>query len=280
MKKYLLIRILIPFSVLVLVLIFFLFFAADFLYLQGERYSKRGDYQKALRYYQICVERYSNYKNTPEILLRIAEIYHHKLNDSREAKRAYQKIIKNFPDSEWEKLAGEKIKAVYDYFPLEKGNFWLEGDSETGGKNYLAEIACIEPYKVVKKIYAGKKLVSALNLTYQKTERELYEYEEGIGKEGQVIFSYPLEIGNTWSTGRNLEEIIYTVISKEEEIKTKSGKFSDCLKIRREKRTTPGSFRYDYYAPEVGRVLVTQASLRNPKEVRISELLSYKIVEE
>lgn len=276
--KRLIIRISIPLSILVLLVIFLLIYGGNFFHFQGERFSRRGDYQKALRCYQIIVERYPNYKHKPEILLQIAEIYHLKLNDCMKAKKVYQKIIKDFPSSEWGKVAQEKIRDVYDYFPLLKGNFWIEGDSETGGKNYLAEISCIEPNKVIKKIYAGKRLVATLNLTYKKTERELSEYE-GEMRDGQLIFCYPLGIGDTWFSGEDLERAVYTVISKNEEVKTKSGKFSDCLKIRQEKKKASGSFRYDYYAPEVGRVLVTLGSERNPQEVRITELLSYKVVD-
>lgn len=279
MKKYLFLRILIPFTSLVCIAIFFIFFGAIFFSSQGERFSRKGDYRKALRYYQICVERYPNYSGIPEVLLRMAEIYHLKFDNYVEAKKIYQKVIKNYPDTQWEKLARGKIKDCYNYFPLQEGNFWLEGDSESGGKNYSAEISCIEPYRVIKKVYAGKKLVATINLTYKKTEKELYEYDS-TAPDWRLVLRYPLKIGDTWSIGKNLEKVVYTVISKEEEVKTKSGQFTDCLKIRQEKKATPGSLRYDYYAPGIGRVLITQASQYGSKEVRISELLSYKIVEE
>lgn len=234
-----------------------------------------------MRYYQICVDRYPNYPRRAEILLRIAEINYLRLNNYREAKKLIKKLFKDYPETRWEKLARGKIK---DCFPLSKGNFWLEGDSKTGGKNYLAKIFCLEPYRVVKKVYAGKRLVTTINLTYKKgvitpTGSELWEYEISSPEE-RLIFCYPLKIGDIWFSGDGLEKVIYTVVSREEEVKTKTGEFSDCLKIRQEKKSTAGSFRYDYYAPGMGRVLVTQASLRNPKEVWISELLSYKITEE
>lgn len=279
MKKYLFIRILVPLSAIILLVIVFVFYGADFYFWQGERFSRQGKYEKAVSYYQICAERYSNYSRRPEVLMRMAEVYDINLNVCEKAKKIYQKIIKNYPATQWARLASDKIRHCYDYFPLLKGNFWIEGDSETGGKNYLAEISCIEPNKVIKKIYAGKRLVATLNLTYKKTERELSEYE-GEMRDGQLIFCYPLGIGDTWFSGEGLEKAVYTVISKNEEVKTKSGKFSDCLKIRQEKKKASGSFRYDYYAPEVGRVLVTLGSERNPQEVRITEILSYKIVEE
>ncbi len=278
MKKYLLLRISIPFTLLVCIAVFFVFFGAKFFSSRGERFSQKGDYQKALRYYRICTEHYTGYSGTPGVFSRMADIYYSKLNNPAEAKNIYQKIINNFPDSQWGQLARDKIRDCYDYFPLEEGNFWIEGDSESGGKNYSAEISCVGLSRVIRKIYAGKKLVTTMNITYKKTDKGLHEYDS-TAPDGRLVFGYPLERGAVWSIGENLEKIVYTAISKEEKIETKSGQFTDCLKIRQEKKAAPGSLRYDYYAPGVGRVLVTQASQYGSKEVRISELLSYKIVE-
>lgn len=278
MKKYLLIRILVPFTAILIILTLFLFRGADLYFWQGEKFAQKGKYEKALDRYQICAERYPKYRRAPEAWLRIAEIYDYKLGLCRKAKKIYKKIMEKYPQSQWAELAQEKIKHCYDYFPLNKGNLWVEGDSETGGKNYRAEIYCIEPYKIVKKVYAGKKLVTSIELTYSKDEKEFREYTPSSGE--RTLFCYPLKKGRTWTAGDGLEEIVYTLTSKDAQVETKAGKFSDCLKIRQEKKTAPGSFRFDYYAPEIGKVLVTQATLRNPQEVRISELLSYKIVED
>ncbi len=278
MKKYLLIRILAPVTAIAIIIIFFLFYGAEFYFWQGERFALKGEYEKALTRYQICAEKYPKYRRRPEVMLKIAEIYDQKLNLQEKAKKIYKKIIKNYPQSLWAKLAQEKIKHCYDYFPLSKGNSWVEGDSETGGKNYRAELNCLEPHKIVKKIYAGKKLIISVELTYQKNEKELCEYTPSSGE--QILFRYPLEEGKNWPAKPGSEEIIYTLISKNVEIETRAGKFTDCLKIRQEKKSTPGSFRFDYYASEIGKILITQATLRNPKEIHISELLSYKIIEE
>lgn len=278
MKKYLLIRILVPFTAILIILTLFLLRGADLYFWQGEKFAQKGKYEKALNRYQICAERYPKYRRAPEAWLRIAEIYDYKLGLSRKAKKIYKKIMEKYPQSQWAELAYGKLKHGYDYFPLEKGNIWVEGDSETGGKNYRAEISCVEPYKIVKKIYAGKRQITTVELTYQKSEKELREYDPSSGE--QVLFCYPLEKGQSWKGKPESEEIVYTLISKNAEIETKAGKFVDCLKIRQEKKSTLGSFRFDYYAPEIGKVLITQATLRSPEEKRISELLSYKIVEE
>jgi len=84
------------------------------------------------------------------------------------------------------------------------------------------------------------------------------------------VFLYPLEVNKEWTVGN----IRYTIISKNENVEIIAGKFTDCLKIKKQFMKTP-SWSYEYYAPEVGKILTTQSS--GYSEKRVTELKEYNI---
>ncbi len=202
------------------------------------------------------------------------------------SKKIYRKIIKDYSISSWAKLAKEAIIHCYDYFPLNTGNFWVEGDSETGGKNYRAEVSCLskqnETVGVISRVYAGKKLVSTTEKVYVKSIDGLREYKKLIpgSKDYNLVLRYPLIVGKSWAVRPDSDEMTCIIETKDAVVETKAGKFTNCLKIRLNKKGIFDSWRFDYYAPEIGKILTATGSVRSSAEHRISELINYRIIEE
>jgi len=61
-------------------------------------------------------------------------------------------------------------------------------------------------------------------------------------------------------------------------VEVKGGVFITCLKVKQQPVKSKTSWKYDYYAPEVGLILTNTATKR--RETRIAELLSYQMAGE
>ena len=78
----------------------------------------------------------------------------------------------------------------------------------------------------------------------------------------------PIDVNKEWVVGN----VKYRIISKSEEVTVAAGKFSNCVKIKKQLIGTP-SWSYEYFAPEVGKILTTQSS--GSAEKRITELKEF-----
>jgi hypothetical protein len=219
----------------------------------------------------------------PAACLEIAEIYRTNLKLFTLAQRYYKELLNKYPaEAKYVEKAKLGLLNSPDYFPLYDGSFWIEGDSESGGKAMRAERNCSQVadglFKIEYKYYAGSELVTKFSRYYRKSGYDVIEAEDRNFTKPAVILSYPFTHGRQWTTIKGGKKTILTVIAERMPEKVQSNSFTDCLKISEESPDMSGSKVYNYYAPEAGWILKTTAA-KESTEHRISELLSYKIVQ-
>ncbi|MFH1258307.1 MAG: VanZ family protein [Elusimicrobiota bacterium] len=254
----------------------------DYTWRKADKLEKEKNYSAAITAYRKIITKYSSSPYLPESYYRIARIW--QLQERLvQARENYQVLIGSFPASDWGLRAREEITACYDYFPLVEGNYWLDVDSESGGKYYRAEIKCGKKqgkeFKLISRIFAGEKLVGKQEVIYQKSKDGL-SMSNSPGKTFFQTIAAPIKNGESWVSTLDGEKIRLTIISCREKVKVRAGQFDDCLKIKQQPLDYPSSWRFDYYAPQVGRILVTQAGNTGKQETRSTELLKYQLKSE
>ncbi|MFN3966977.1 MAG: tetratricopeptide repeat protein [Endomicrobiia bacterium] len=255
---------------------------ANYKFNKAKSLEKRGYYPQAIKYYLEFANQYKNHKLSAEAMYRAGKLYQKELKIYSEAKNIYFDLINKYPENkEFVRLAKIGIFNSPDYFPLEDGNIWVEGDSESGGKNMKVEWYCQEistgVFKITKKYFAGKNLVTTLSKFYNEENFELRESSEPNFKQYSVLLRLPFNKDNSWQTERDNRKIKITIVATDAEVKTIAGEFKNCLKICYEDLNFPGSYKYEYYAIDVGPVLTTVSSIKTKIEHRNSELLYYKL---
>ncbi len=127
--------------------------------------------------------------------------------------------------------------------------------------------------KIETSIYAGKKLIAKMKRLYFRDSWELREKEIGKNLGEICILKYPFTKGRSWSSRRGRDTIHFRIEAVGVPVRTRAGKFHNCLKVRQRVEGLP-SWIYNYYAPGTGRVLTTVAG--KGFENRNTELLSYE----
>jgi len=255
---------------------------ADYQFSQAQKLERGGYFVEAgFKYQKIC-QKYPADPICPRALYSLGRIYQKRLRIYGQAVNYYKRLIEYYPSSKpWVELAKTGIFESPDYFPLGKGSFWIEGDSETEGRNMRAEWNCGEvstgTFVVDKRLFAGATRVAEIKRYYRKENLQLREYLNSDSRDYSILMQYPFDEGKYWQTTRDGRKVIYGVAAKNLTIKVKAGEFSGCIKISEQNPELPGSARYNYYAPEAGWVLTT-TSASGGSEHRNTELLSYKIV--
>ena len=248
---------------------------------QAQKLEKDGYYVEAgFKYQRIC-QNYPSSPICPEALYRLGRIYQKKLKLYSQAENYFRKLIEYYASSKtWVSLAKTGIFECPDYFPMSKGSFWIEGDSETEGRNMRAEWDCSEistgTFCIVKKLFAGANHVADIKRYYKKEDLQLREYLSPNARAYSVLLQYPFEAGKNWQTMHDGRKIVFSVVANNLTLKVKAGEFNGCLKVSEQDAELPGSARYDYYAPDAGWILTT-TSASGGNEHRNTELLSYKI---
>jgi len=257
---------------------------ADYQFKQAQKLEKNGYYVEAgFRYQEIC-KKYPANPICPEALYRLGRIYQKKLKLYSQAVNHYKKLIEYYPSARpWAGLAKVGLFECPDYFPLSRGSFWIEGDSETEGRNMRAEWDCqavsTGTFLIAKRLFAGANHVTDIKRYYRKEDLQLREYSNLGSGVYSVALQYPFESGKYWQTNRDGRKVLCGIVANNLSIKVKAGEFSGCLKISEENPELPGSVRYNYYAPDTGWILTT-TSAAGGSEHRNTELLSYKIAQE
>ena len=248
---------------------------------QAQKLEKNGYFVEAGFKYQNICQKYPSDRICPEALYRLGQIYQKKLKLYSQAVNYYKKLIEYYPSSQpWADLARAGIFESPDYFPLSKGSFWIEGDSETEGRNMRAEWNCAEvstgTFSIVKRFYAGSNHVTDIKRFYRKDNFQLKEYLSLGADSYSVALQYPYDTGKYWQTSRDGRKVIFEIVANNISIKVKAGEFMGCLKVSERNPELPGSARFNYYAPDAGWILTT-TSASGGNEHRNTELLSYKI---
>jgi hypothetical protein len=246
--------------------------------------EKRGYYVEASMKYDAYVKKHPGSPLAPEALYRTGRIYQKKIRIYSAAQRYFKNVIEKYPSSEpWAGLAKKGLLDSPDYYPLNSGNFWIEGDYASGGRNMRAEWTCqltsSGTYRITRKISAGSQLVTKVERYFRKDNAELREYITPDSAAGTLIYSYPVEKGREWKTSRDGRELKLSVMETDLAVKVKAGEFTGCVKIGEEYPGSGGSKKINYYAPDVGWIL-TATSGSSGQEFRSSELISYKIFPE
>ena len=256
----------------------------DKLFNKAQKLETKGFFVEAGITYDKLAKKYPLAARAPEALYRTGRIYQKKLKLFSYSNRYYLSILDKYSSSQpWASLAGAGLLTSPNYFPLHAGNFWIEGDSDTGGVNMRAQWTCDAvssgTYAITRRIYAGSHLVKELKQYYRVKGSQLCQYARQYDDTCVIMLAYPFAAGRSWRTVAEGSWMEYKVASDGERVTVKAGSFPGCLKIGERNLAYPGSVKYNYYAPEVGWVLTTTA-LVGGIEHRSTELLSYKIFPE
>ena len=246
--------------------------------------EKRGYYVEAVLQFDEFAKKNPADMRAPEALYEIGRVYQKKMKLYSAAVRYYSMVLDRYPQAApWNRLAAVGMLNSPDYFPLKSGNFWIEGDSLTGGRNMRAEWTCQEvssgTFRIIRKISAGSKLVATINRYFRKDSLQLCESPTPGDAACTILYSFPMEKGREWASSRDKREIKLKLVDTDISLKVKAGEFNGCIKISEEYAGLPGSKKYNYYAPDVGWVLTTTSS-SSGQEFRNTELVSYKIFPE
>lgn len=257
----------------------------------GQQFSRakkaeaKGDSYKAWQLYQKFTVEHPRDSRAPEALFRAGWLAQTAQGDCYMAQTFYDRVMEKYPQSTpWARLAVQQKNNCPDYFPLAHGWQWVEGDSESMGKNARIEVTCKRPAKkglgevaavgiYTRTYYAGSEKFKSTEYTYKKTATELQEFDSSSDPRSKTILQWPLEAGRRWQTKSGGRIFQYEIVSVDASAKVSAGDFKNCLHIRSSIEGTTGATN-EYYAPSIGRVLTTVSTKEGEK--RITELLSYK----
>lgn len=223
----------------------------------GKLFSRMGKTSLALRAFEKFVERSPEDPRSGEALVRAGEIYEKVFSKCREARRHYEASLRRFPSNEpWSTRARAGLMGCPDYFPLDAGHAWIYGDSDTGGNNMRLEWRVLRSSgaalgEIETVLFAGDKKISSKNETFEKEGWSVWQLA---GSRRIPFLRYPFNTGMSWSVPSPQGVIEYLIESDSEEVETDAGLFKDCLKIRERNRNYSDTWKYDYYAPNVGRI--------------------------
>ncbi|MEW6558146.1 MAG: tetratricopeptide repeat protein [Elusimicrobiota bacterium] len=247
----------------------------DYQFKTAEKLKENGKFVDAITKYQLIVEKKPDNPRIPEALYKIARIYQQNLENIPAAKKYYRQVINNYSTTEWANYAAEAMleEGVVDYFPLIKNSKWIEVDSDTFGRYMTAknEIVAVdgETCEMTRNLYTKGSSVSSFRKYFKKTKNGIYETAKN-GKLIATLLLLPIENNKEWPVGN----VKYTVVSKNETVTVLVGKFTNCIKIKKQLVGT-ASYSNEYYAPEVGKILTTQSA--GATEKRITELKEFNI---
>jgi hypothetical protein len=211
-----------------------------------------------------------------EAHLRLGRIYARNFGRYAEAQRHFEAAARGFPSRLSCALeAKAEIMDCPDFFPLESGRTWVYGDTASGGRNMRLEVE-IRPaaggkMAQLSSLFAGKKRISETTKEYAKKDWAVWEIAEG--REAMVL-RYPFRAGSVWQGKSGKETLSYRIEGEGLEVKTLAGTFSGCIKVRESDPRFRNSWKFDYYAPGVGRVKTTVGApgVENPN----TELTHYR----
>lgn len=243
-------------------------------YGDGEQLQKQGRFLKAAEKYRTFALRNPADPSAPRALQEAADLYAVKLGLCAESKPLLERLAREYPSYKMPEDVFRRIFVCPDYFPVDNGDKWKYGDSQTLGKN-ATQLVEVTAYSkgvsiVQSSFYAGDQLVSSVRSAYRFFGTNFLESQ---GKTHTLILNYPLEKGKAWTTDGAQGRINFRVEDTGLKVKVGAGEFSGCVKIRRRPAGVP-SWIFEYYAPWTGKILTSVAG--EGFENRVTELLSYE----
>jgi len=86
---------------------------------------------KAIKLYEQVLTDFPNYKRNPEIAFLIAFTYDDEIKQKEEAKKAYQKVIDDYPGDKWAEQAAERLKTI-DMTDEELIDYFMKKNQSSG----------------------------------------------------------------------------------------------------------------------------------------------------
>jgi hypothetical protein len=247
---------------------------SNYYYEEAVKLEKQGLSIKAAVYYEMFAKKHPSDSKAPESLLKSADIYSKKFRLCHKSMPIYEHIIRNYKHSGVVDMANMGLFVCPDYFPLARERKWTYGDSQTGGENMKQQvhIKSLGTSKVITQtlIYAGKNLVQTLDKIYLFSGLEFIERQSGFDT---IILKYPITQDTEWISKKPEQAVKFKVERVGLKVRVRAGEFTDCIKMKQQVEGI-SSWVYEYYAPWVGKVLVTVAG--PGYENRVMELISYE----
>lgn len=246
----------------------------SYYYKEAVKLEKQGLLLKAAMYYEMFAKKHPSDIKAPESLLKSAEIYSKKFHLCHKSRPIYEYILRSYSKSNTVDMANMGLFVCPDYFTLASGKKWVYGDSQTGGENMKQQVHVkgLGTSKAVTRtlIFAGENLVQKLDKIYLFSGLEFIERQSGFDT---IILKYPITQGTEWISKNPKQSVKFKVERVGVKVQVRAGEFADCIKIKQQVEGI-SSWVYDYYAPWVGKVLVTVAG--PGYENRVMELISYE----
>jgi tetratricopeptide (TPR) repeat protein len=246
---------------------------ADF---YGGRFcAETGRYGRAARALESFLQRRPVDARACEAHLRLGRIYTRHFGRYREARRHFEAAARLDEPALCALEAKAELLDCPDYFPLEDGRSWVYGDTASGGRNMRLEVeiraAAGGKAAQTSVLFAGKKVFSKTRKDYAKKDWAVWELAGG---QESMFLRYPFSAGAQWKSGAGRQALSYRIEADGVRVKTLAGDFSGCIKVRETDPRFPRSWKFDYYAPGVGRVKTTIGApgVENPN----TELLRYR----
>lgn len=225
-------------------------------YLAGTLHEDARRPSRALPHYEKFIARRPQDPRSCEMRLRAAELYRLTFGRCAEARVHYEAAARDFASIP---VCAERAKngllTCPDYFPLDAGRTWVYVDSESKGKamrlDWEVRASSGASGVVQTTLYAGNRRVRTVSEAYEKRDWAVWRVE---GKDAEPLLRYPYTLGQSWTAKRGKTRLSYEIVAVDVVVKTAAGEFKDVLKVREVDSRFPQTWRYDYYAPGVGRV--------------------------
>lgn len=272
-----------------IIILFLLCGCANLKFKKAYDLEKRNKFKEAIKIYKEIVDKYPTKKISARAIFRLGEIYRVNFEDYEKASHFYSMIIMDYPYLQpLNSLAELGLMESPDFFPLVDGWSWYEGDSQSYGKNMYQQRYCslvssgtdklkryFEVYKIRTIIYTGKggkKVFDSIDY-YKKFHYNILKSKTPTFSKFSIVMKFPHKKGKKWTAVLEGKKNIYSIEDLNAQVVVRTGSYKNCLKIKELQPNIPHSWRYDYYAPGVGKVLSTVATERTEK--RNSELIDF-----
>lgn len=227
-------------------------------YLAGTIHEDARRPQKALPHYEAFVAKRPKDVRSCEIRLRAAALYR-QFERCAEARVHYEAVARDFaavPECHERGQLG--LLSCPDYFPLDAGRSWVYVDSASKGRAMRQEFEVRRSSgaggTLQGVLFAGDRRIRTYEERYEKRDWAVWRVE---GKQAAPLLRYPYVVGQSWTALRDKARLSYVIEASGLEVATAAGTFKDVLKVRETDSRFPRTWRYDYYAPGVGRVKTT-----------------------